>query len=53
MTNTKQARRDAIAIVVQVQNRTENRDQDILTFCGFMDTAEEILAHAKKYGWEG
>lgn len=46
-------RQEAIQIMVKVQNRPENQDKDILTFCGFMDTAEEILAHAKRYGWEG
>ena len=46
-------RNEAIQIMVQVQNRKENVNQDILTFCGFMDTAEEIIEHAKRYGWEG
>jgi len=46
-------RQEAIQIMVKVQNMPQNHDQDILTFCGFMDTAEEILEHAKRYGWEG
>jgi len=46
-------RQEAIDIVIQVQNRTENRGRDIVTFCGFMDTPEEILNHARNNGWEG
>lgn len=46
-------RSQAIDIMVIVQNRKENRGNDILTFCGFMDSAEEILNHARRYGWEG
>lgn len=46
-------RQQAIDIVIQVQNRNENRDRDIVTFCGFCDSAEEIIEHAKRNGWEG
>jgi hypothetical protein len=46
-------RQEAIDIMITIQNRPENRNQDILTFCGFMDSAEEILDHARRYGWEG
>jgi len=47
------SRQEAIAIVTQVQNRKENWNRDIVSFCGFMDTPEEILAHARRNGWEG
>jgi len=46
-------RQDAIQIVVKLQNRTENRGTDIVTFCGFCDSVEEILNHARNNGWEG
>jgi hypothetical protein len=46
-------RQEALDIMITVQNRPENINQDILTFCGFMDNAEEILAHARRYGWVG
>ena len=46
-------KQQAIDIVISVQNRTENLGRDIVTFCGFCDSAEEILEHAKRNGWEG
>lgn len=46
-------RQEAIEIVIALQNRVENQNRDIVTFCGFCDTAEEIMAHAKRNGWEG
>lgn len=46
-------RQEAIEIVIKVQNRTENLDRDIVTFCGFCSSVEEILEHARNNGWEG
>jgi|GEM_PF-6895051 len=46
-------RQQAIEIVIDIQNRPENASRDIVTFCGFCDTAEEILDHARRNGWEG
>lgn len=46
-------RQEALDIMIDLQNSPENINQDILTFCGFMESAEEILAHARRYGWEG
>lgn len=45
-------RQEAIEIVIKVQNRPENHDRDIVTFCGMCNT-EEILEHARRNGWEG
>lgn len=46
-------RQEAIEIVIKVQNRPENLSRDIVTFCGFCTSAEEIIEHAKRNGWEG
>ena len=44
---------EAINIVTKLQNKKENWGKDILSICGFMDTVEEVLNHAKNNGWDG
>lgn len=46
-------RQQAIELVISIQNKPENWGRDIVTFCGFCDSVEEILEHAKRNGWEG
>lgn len=44
---------EALKIVTKLQNKKENWGKDILSICGFMDTVEEVLQHAKNNGWDG
>ncbi len=46
-------RQQAIDIVISVQNKKENLGIDIVTFCGFCDSVDEILQHARRNGWDG
>jgi hypothetical protein len=40
---------DLMARLAAAQNHPANIDQDIMTFAGFCDSREELLAHVVRY----